>query len=123
MKRPGVRKLVSRPYIIFYRARVEENCVDILRYWHAAQGDPVYALYLELQESQCPRDGRWLRRRILWSSLLVEKSCACGYRTGFSFAPGSGRTTSTQRTSATAEEGWRGGGGGESGGGGADRQY
>ena len=81
------------------------------------------ALYLELQESRCPRDGRWLRRRIRWSSLLVEKTCACGYRTGFSFAPGSGRTASTQRTSATAEEGWRGGGGGESGGGGADRQY
>jgi plasmid stabilization system protein ParE len=35
--RPGVRKLVSRPYIIFYRPRPEENCVDILRYWHGAQ--------------------------------------------------------------------------------------
>ena len=81
------------------------------------------ALYLELQESQCPRDGRWLRRRILWSSLLVEKSCACGYRTEFSFAPGSGRAASTHRTSATTAEGWKGGGGGESGGGGADRQY
>src|SRR5207248_10563654 len=57
------------------------------------------ALYLELQESRCPRDGRWLSRRIVWSSLLVEKSCACGFRTGFSFAPGSGRT-STQQTSA-----------------------
>ena len=40
-KRPGVRKLVSRPYIIFYRARPEENRVDILRYWHGAQGEPV----------------------------------------------------------------------------------
>lgn len=34
--RPGVRKLVSRPYLIFYRPRLEENCVDILRYWHGA---------------------------------------------------------------------------------------
>lgn len=39
-KRPGVRKLVSRPYIIYYRPRLEENCVDILRYWHGAQREP-----------------------------------------------------------------------------------
>jgi plasmid stabilization system protein ParE len=25
-KRPGIRKLVSRLYIIFYRPRLEENC-------------------------------------------------------------------------------------------------
>ena len=39
-KRPGVRKLVSRPYIIFYRFRVAEKSVDILRYWHGAQREP-----------------------------------------------------------------------------------
>jgi len=39
-KRPGVRKLVSQPYIIYYRPRLEENCVDILRYWHSARGRP-----------------------------------------------------------------------------------
>ncbi len=39
-KRPGVRKLVSRLYIIFYRPRLEENYVDILRYWHGARGEP-----------------------------------------------------------------------------------
>jgi plasmid stabilization system protein ParE len=39
-KRPGIRKLVSRPYIIFYRANVEEGRVDILRYWHGAQEKP-----------------------------------------------------------------------------------
>ncbi len=38
-KRPGVRKLVSRPYIIYYRLRLEENCLDILRYWHGARGE------------------------------------------------------------------------------------
>ena len=38
--RPGVRKLVSRPYLIFYRANPEENRVDILRYWHGAQSEP-----------------------------------------------------------------------------------
>jgi len=39
-QRPGIRKLVSRPYIIFYRLRLEENCVDILRFWHGARGEP-----------------------------------------------------------------------------------
>jgi addiction module RelE/StbE family toxin len=39
-KRPGVRKLVSRPYLIFYRFRKKENIVDILRYWHGAQREP-----------------------------------------------------------------------------------
>ena len=41
-KRPGVRKLVSRPYLIFYRARLEENSVDILRYWHGARTEPEF---------------------------------------------------------------------------------
>ncbi len=39
-KRLGVRKLVSRPYIIFYRARLDQNRVDILRYWHGARSEP-----------------------------------------------------------------------------------
>ena len=39
-KRPGVRKLVSRPFVIFYRAKPEEARVDILRYWHGARGEP-----------------------------------------------------------------------------------
>ena len=39
-KRPGVRKLVSRPYLIFYRFRQQDSFVDILRYWHGAQREP-----------------------------------------------------------------------------------
>ena len=39
-KRPGVRKLVSRPYVIYYRFRENENVIDILRYWHGAQREP-----------------------------------------------------------------------------------
>ncbi len=39
-KRPGVRKLVSRPYVIYYRPRIKAGYVDILRYWHGARGDP-----------------------------------------------------------------------------------
>ena len=41
-RRPGVRKLVSRPYIIFYRFRDSKNSVDILRYWHGAQREPEW---------------------------------------------------------------------------------
>ncbi len=40
LQRPGVRKLVSRPYLIFYRPKLEDNCVDILRYWHGARTEP-----------------------------------------------------------------------------------
>jgi toxin ParE1/3/4 len=39
-KRPGVRKLVTRPYVVYYRLRLEENCVDVLRYWHGARSEP-----------------------------------------------------------------------------------
>ncbi|MGE3310908.1 MAG: type II toxin-antitoxin system RelE/ParE family toxin [Limisphaerales bacterium] len=39
-KRPGVRKLISRPYVIYYRPRLGENCVDILRYWHGMRQEP-----------------------------------------------------------------------------------
>ncbi|HEX5399272.1 MAG TPA: type II toxin-antitoxin system RelE/ParE family toxin [Verrucomicrobiae bacterium] len=39
-KRPGVRKLVSQPYLIFYRFRETESVVDILRYWHGSRGEP-----------------------------------------------------------------------------------
>jgi len=39
-KRPGVRKLVCHPYLLFYRFRESENAVDILRYWHGARRDP-----------------------------------------------------------------------------------
>ena len=41
-KRPGVRKLVSRPYLIFYRLNENENenTVEVLRYWHSAQRNP-----------------------------------------------------------------------------------
>src|SRR5215469_3110590 len=37
LRRPGIRRLVSRPYVIFYRFRQDEKVVDILRYWHGAQ--------------------------------------------------------------------------------------
>ena len=41
-KRPNVRKLVSHPYIIFYRINANEQKVEILRYWHGARENPVF---------------------------------------------------------------------------------
>jgi toxin ParE1/3/4 len=38
-KRPGIRTLISRPYIIFYRPVESQERVEILRYWHAARGE------------------------------------------------------------------------------------
>ena len=39
-KRAGIRKLVSHPYLIFYRFRERENIVDVPRYWHGARQEP-----------------------------------------------------------------------------------
>jgi plasmid stabilization system protein ParE len=36
-RRPGVRKLVRAPYLIFYRVDNVRRCVDVLRFWHGAQ--------------------------------------------------------------------------------------
>ena len=37
-KREGVRTLVSKRYLIFYRLVEREERIEILRYWHAARG-------------------------------------------------------------------------------------
>jgi addiction module RelE/StbE family toxin len=37
-RRPGIRKLVLRPYVIYYRAVSENDRVDVLRYWHGSRG-------------------------------------------------------------------------------------
>ena len=39
-QRPGVRKVVLRPYLIFYRVNDEKRRVEVLRFWHGAQ-DPL----------------------------------------------------------------------------------
>jgi plasmid stabilization system protein ParE len=36
-RRPGVKKLVRTPYLIFYRVDNARRCVDVLRFWHGAQ--------------------------------------------------------------------------------------
>lgn len=35
--RPGVKKLVRTPYLIFYRIDHARRSVDVLRFWHGAQ--------------------------------------------------------------------------------------
>lgn len=37
--RPGVRKLLLWPYLIFYRVNEQSLSVEVLRFWHGAQ-DP-----------------------------------------------------------------------------------
>jgi plasmid stabilization system protein ParE len=42
-RRGGVRKLVSPPYLVFYRINDNdpEGFIEILRYWHGARRDPA----------------------------------------------------------------------------------
>jgi plasmid stabilization system protein ParE len=39
-KRPRVRMLHARPYIIYYRVKPRRRVVESLRYWHAARVKP-----------------------------------------------------------------------------------
>lgn len=36
-RRPGVRKLLVRPYLVFYRTDDSQRRVEVLRFWHGAQ--------------------------------------------------------------------------------------
>ena len=37
---PSVREIVHRPYRIIYEIFTERNAVYVLRFWHAARGEP-----------------------------------------------------------------------------------
>lgn len=39
-RRPGVRKLISNPYVIYYRINDRQQSVEIMRYWHGARREP-----------------------------------------------------------------------------------
>lgn len=39
-RKSGVRKLLSFPYIIYYRTREKQAAIDILRFWHGARQTP-----------------------------------------------------------------------------------
>lgn len=40
-KRPGVRRVLCKPYFIYYRVRREEQVIEIMDYWHAARREPL----------------------------------------------------------------------------------
>jgi toxin ParE1/3/4 len=40
-KRSGVRRLMVKPYIIFYRVRYKTKTVEVLRFWHGARRQPA----------------------------------------------------------------------------------
>ena len=40
-KRPNVRKLLIKPYLVFYRVDPVKGQIDILRYWHGARQEPT----------------------------------------------------------------------------------
>ncbi len=39
-KRPGVRRLLCKPYFIYYRLNHEDRVVEVMEFWHSAQQDP-----------------------------------------------------------------------------------
>jgi len=40
-KRPGVRRVLCKPYFIYYRLRREDQVIEIMDYWHAARRGPL----------------------------------------------------------------------------------
>ncbi len=38
-RRPGVRKLLHPPYLIFYRVNEPARSVEVLRFWHGARDE------------------------------------------------------------------------------------
>ena len=39
-RKTGIRKLVSYPYVIYYRPQEAKDVIDVLRYWHGARQQP-----------------------------------------------------------------------------------
>ena len=40
-ERPNVRRLLCRPYFIYYRVRREAQVIEIMDYWHSARREPL----------------------------------------------------------------------------------
>ncbi len=38
-KRPQVRRLLCKPYLIYYRLRPDEQVIEIMDFWHSARRD------------------------------------------------------------------------------------
>jgi toxin ParE1/3/4 len=41
-KRPNVRRLLCKPYFIYYRVRHEQRVVEVMDYWHSARQEPGF---------------------------------------------------------------------------------
>jgi plasmid stabilization system protein ParE len=39
-KRPNVRRILSKPYFIYYRVRRNEQMIEIMDFWHSARREP-----------------------------------------------------------------------------------
>jgi plasmid stabilization system protein ParE len=39
-KRPGARRMLCKPYFIYYRVKEREQVVEVLDYWHSARQEP-----------------------------------------------------------------------------------
>jgi len=37
---PAIRELIRKPYRIIYRIKENRQIIEILRFWHAARGEP-----------------------------------------------------------------------------------
>ena len=40
-KRPNVRRVLCKPYFIYYRVRRKEQVIEIMDYWHSARREPT----------------------------------------------------------------------------------
>ena len=38
-KRPDVRRLLCKPYLIYYRLRAENQVIEIMDFWHSARAN------------------------------------------------------------------------------------
>jgi plasmid stabilization system protein ParE len=38
-KRPHVRRLLCKPYLIYYRLRASDEVIEIMDFWHSGRGD------------------------------------------------------------------------------------
>jgi plasmid stabilization system protein ParE len=36
----NIREIICKPYRIFYRVKEEKKVVEVIRFWHAARGEP-----------------------------------------------------------------------------------
>lgn len=43
----NIREIISKPYRVFYRVKDEARVIEVIRFWHAARGEPKIPRDLE----------------------------------------------------------------------------